>query len=134
VAAGRAVRLGGVGARARTRVAGAGDVALIRGRADLGVGASAHSALAGVGLRAGVAVAAGRAVGRRGVGAGTGRGVAGARYVALIRGRADLGVGASAHSALAFPTLRAGVPVAAGRAVRLGGVGARARTRVAGAG
>src|SRR5207244_1626475 len=53
------VGLGGVRAGARRRVAGAGLVALVRGRARRRATAHAGAVLAGVGLRAGIPVAAG---------------------------------------------------------------------------
>src|SRR5207244_4160309 len=118
VAAGRAVGRGGVGAGAGRGVAGAGHVALIRGRAGHGVGARAALALAGVALRAGVPVVARRAVGRRHPDA-LARPAAVARraLVAVITGRP---LGGRLPAALPRHTaaLRAAVPRHAGRAVR----------------
>src|SRR5439155_15320037 len=70
VVAGRPVWPVGVGAGAASRVADAGDVALIEGGADDGVRPHAGAGLAGVGLGAGIAVGAGGAVRRGRVGAG----------------------------------------------------------------
>src|SRR5262249_4550623 len=86
VVAGRAVGVGGVGAGAGGRVAGAGVVALVEGGADDRIGRRAGAGLAGVALRAGVAVVAGHAVGLARVRARTGGGVAGAGVVTLVEG------------------------------------------------
>jgi len=101
VVAGGTIRPGGIGASAGGGIAGAGDVALVGGRADDGVAAGADPALAGVGLRAGVAVVAGGTITLRGVGAQAGGRVAGAGVVTLIGGRADDGIVGDAYPALA---------------------------------
>src|SRR5262249_21762866 len=82
------------GAVAGARIADAGIVALVGGRADDGVGAHAGAALAGVGLRAGVAVGTRDAIGLGRIGAGAGGGRADAGIVALVARGADHGVGA----------------------------------------
>src|SRR5205823_3383850 len=66
-----------------------------------------------------------------GVRARAGRRVARPRVVTLVGCGADDGVPARAHAALAGVGPRAGVPIGAGAAVGLGGVRARAGTRVA---
>src|SRR5207248_658893 len=88
----RAVRLSRVRAEARGRIAGACDVALIRGRTGDGVAARAGSRLTGIRLGTRVAIVTGRAVGLVRVGAEAGARIACTRDVALIRGRADDGV------------------------------------------
>src|SRR5439155_452796 len=79
-------------------------------------------------------VVAGRAVGLVRGGAGAARRITGAGDVALIERGADDGVRPHARAGLAGVALRTGVPVRAGAAVRLGGVGAGAARRIAGTG
>src|SRR5207253_1170528 len=134
VVAGGVVRLGGVGAGAGGGVAGPDVVTLILGRAGDGVRARARAGLAGVAAGARVAVVAGGAIGPGGVGADTGRRVAGARVVALVLGVTDDRRAGDAGAAFAGVDGGARVAVVAGGAVRLGGVGAYPRRRVAGAG
>src|SRR5207253_1760412 len=129
VVAGRAVRLGGVGAGA-VAVAGAGLMALVGSRAGEGR-AAARAARADIVPGARVAVVAGRAVRLGGVGAGA-VAVAGAGLMALVGRRAGEGRAAARPSPAVFRS-GARVAVVAGRAVRLGGVGAGA-VAVAGAG
>src|SRR5439155_576141 len=131
VVAGGSVRAGRIRAFTGRRIAGARVVALVLGGADDGVAAGARAALAGVGLRAGGAVGARRRVRLGGVGAG-GVAVAGAGLAAVVGRRAGEGR-AAARAARADIVLGARVAVVAGRAVRLGGVGAGA-VAVAGAG
>src|SRR5262249_44462964 len=134
VGAGAAVRLGRVRAGAVRRIAGAGVVALVEGRADDGVRPDAGGAPGRVGLRAGVAVGAGAAVRLGRVRAGAVRRIAGAGVVALVEGGADDGVRPDAGAGLAGVGLGAGVAVGAGAAVGLGRVRAGAVRRIAGAG
>src|SRR5207247_660453 len=110
---------GRVRGRPRGGRTGAGSVGLGVGGADDGVAAGADPALAGVGLRAGIAVAAGAAIGLRRVRARPCGGRTGAGSVALVGGGAEDGVAAGADPALTGVGLRAGVPVAARRPVRL---------------
>src|SRR5205823_5119277 len=133
VVAGAAVGLGGVRARAGTRVARPRVVTLVGCGADDGVPAHAHAALAGIRPRAGVAIAAGAAVGLGGVRARAGTRVARARVVTLVGRGADDRVRARARTHLARVGPRAGVAVVARASVGLDGVRARARGRVAGA-
>src|SRR5439155_197312 len=131
IAAGAAVGLGGVRARAGTRVARPRVVTLVGRGADDGVPARAHTHLARVGLRAGVPVVAGAAVGlESGRAPGRGR-VARPGVVALVGRGADDGVPARARALLSRVDLGVGVAVVAGVAVGLGGVRARAGSRVA---
>src|SRR5207244_233078 len=113
---------------------GAGDVALVGGRADDRVAAGAEPALAGVGLRAGVAVVAGGTIGLGRVRARARGGSAGAGGVGLIGGGAGDGGAARAHAPLAGVGLGAAIAVAAGRAVGLGRVRAGAASGITGAG
>src|SRR5439155_1203672 len=129
VVAGRAVRLGGVGAGA-VAVAGAGLVALVGRRAGEGR-AGAGPGRADVVLRAGGAVVARRPVRLAGGGAGA-VAIARAALAALVGRRTGEGR-AGARAARADVILRAGVAVVARRPVRLAGVGAGA-VAVAGAG
>src|SRR5207249_4478892 len=131
VVAGAAVGLGGVRARAGTRVARPRVVTLVGCGADDGVPAHAHAALAGIRPRAGVAIAAGAAVGLGGVRARAGTRVARPRVVTLVGCGADDGVPARAHATLAGVRPLPGALPVSGAAVGLGGVRARAGTRVA---
>src|SRR5207253_1375109 len=134
VVAGGVVRLGGVGAGAGGGVAGPDVVTLILGRAGDGVRAGARAGLAGVAAGARVAVVAGGAVGPGGVGADPRRRVAGAGVVALVLGVTDDRRAGEAGAAFTGVGDGARVAVVAGGAVRLGGVGAGAGRRGAGAG
>src|SRR5438093_1214881 len=134
VVAGGGVGPGGVAARPRRGVAGAGGVTLVGGRAHDRIRARAGAGLTGVGLRAGVAVVAGGAVGLGGIAAGARRGIAGAGGVALIGGRAHDGIRAHAGARDTAVGPRAGAAVVARRAIGLGGIAARSRRGVAGAG
>src|SRR4029078_3090375 len=100
------LRLEWVGAHARDRAAGAGDVAGVERRADDG-GAHAVSGLTGIRLRAGAPVAAGGAVGLRGVRADARARVARAHEVAGIARGAHDGIRSHAHAPLAGVGLRA---------------------------
>src|SRR5207249_4326289 len=131
VVAGAAVGLRGVRARAGTRVARPRVVTLVGCGADDGVPAHAHATLAGVGPRAGVPIGAGAAVGLGGVRARAGPRVARPRVVTRVGRSADDGVPAHARSGLARVRPRSPARRAAGPAVGLGGVRARAGTRVA---
>src|SRR5262249_52558902 len=123
-----------VRAFARRRVAGAGHMALVRGRTGLGVAACAGTGLTGIGLGAGVAVAARGAVRRSRAGALAGAGVAGAGHMALARGRTSLWVAHRARPTLTgIVPLPGALPIARG-AVSRSRVRAFARRRVAGAG
>jgi len=93
----------------------------------------ADTVLAGVALRAGVAVAAARPVGGVGRAAHAARRVAGARGVALVERRAHDRVAPDARAGAAGVGPRAGVAVAAARAVVVRVLG-RARHGVAGVG
>src|SRR5439155_1277773 len=134
VVAGRPVGLGGIGAGAGRRVAGAGVVALVLRRAGGGVRGGGGARLAGVAPGAGVAVVAGGAVGPGGVGADPRRRVAGAGVVALVLGVTDDRRAGEAGAAFTGVGDGARVAVVTGGAVRLGGIGADPRRRVAGAG
>src|SRR5439155_594164 len=129
VVAGRAVRLGGVGAGA-VAVAGAGLVALVGRRAGEGR-AAAGPRRADVVDRKSVVYGASRPVRLGGVGVGAGA-VAGSGLVALDGLHTCLGF-ARARPRRADVVLGARGAVVAGRPVRLGGVGAGA-VAVAGAG
>src|SRR5207237_1144578 len=131
VVAGAAVGLGGVRARAGTRVARPRVVTLVGCGADDGVPAHAHAALAGIRPRAGVSIGAGAAVGLGGVRARAGRRVARPRVVTLVGRGADDRVRARARTHLTRVGPRAGVSAAAGAAVGLGGVRAHAGRGVA---
>src|SRR5262249_59130760 len=109
-----------VRAPARRRVAGAGVVALVRGRAHDRVGALADPELAGGGLGAGVPVVARGGVRLGRVRAEAGGVIAGAGRVALIGRAARDGVAAHAGPGLTGVAAGAGVAVGAGGAVRLG--------------
>src|SRR5205823_1630281 len=131
VVARASVGLDGVRACARGRVARPRVVTLVGCWADDGVAARAHAVLAGVGLRAGVVVVARASVGLDRVRARAGGRVARPRVVTLVGHGADDEVAARAHAPLAGVGLRARVADVAGAAVGLGGVRARAGTRVA---
>ncbi len=131
VAAGGAVRRRRVGADARRRVADAGNVALVRGRADDRGAAGARTAGARVPNRAGITIRTRRTVGLRRVRADTRRRVAHTRIVALVRSRADHRVAAYAAPRLAGVGLGTGVRVIARRPIRLRRVRADTRRRVA---
>src|SRR5207249_878159 len=128
--------VGGVGVRAdaRARVANAGDMTLIEGRAEDGVRAGARRSVAGGGGGAGVAVIARGSVGGVRVRADARARVANAGDMTLIEGRAEGGVRAGARPGLAGVGLGAGVAVIARGSV--GGVRVRAdaRARVANTG
>src|SRR5207249_8922550 len=129
VAADTPVGLGGVRAGARRRVAGAGLVALVRGRTRRRATAHAGAVLARVGLGASIPVVAGAPLGLGGVRARPGGRVAGPRVVALVRCRADDRVRARARAHLTRVRLRARVAVVAGAAAALGGARAGAGGR-----
>src|SRR5439155_284894 len=131
IAAGAAVGLGGVRARAGTRVARPRVVTLVGRGADDRLYARAQTHLPGAGPVAGVAVAAGAAVGLGWVRARAGAWVVRPCLAALPGGVAVDSVRARVRTRLARVRLRAGVAVAAGAAVGLGGVRARAGRRVA---
>src|SRR5439155_1470197 len=111
VVAGRAVGRVRVGAGAARRIADAGNVTLIEGRADDRVRSRADARLAGVALRAGIAVGAGATVRLVRVGAGAARRIAGAGIVTLIEGRAHDGVFAPTNTRPAGVGLGAGIAV-----------------------
>src|SRR5439155_784152 len=131
---GGAVGLGGIAAGARRGVAGARGMALIGGRAHDRIRAYAGAPRAVVGLRAGVGVVARRAIGLGGIAAGAGRGIAGAGGMALVGRRAHDRFRAHAGARETAVGLRAAAVVVAGGAVGLGGIAARSRRGVAGAG
>ena len=141
IVAARPVRLGRIGAGAGARIAAARKVALVRRRTAHRRPTPTDPALTGFPGGAGIAIIAGGVIrlGRGGAGAG-GR-VADARIVALIDGRRTGDrIAAGTHPTLAGIGPRAGVPIAAGRAIRHGLAlpgriaGVTGPTRLAGAG
>src|SRR5262249_5673349 len=131
VVAGRAIRLRGIGARARAGIARAHRVTLIAKIASASFAAEARPYLVRVRLRASIAVVAGRAIRLRRIGARARAGIACAHRVTLIAGRAHDWVAADARPYLARVRLRASIAVVAGRAIRLRRIGARARAGIA---
>src|SRR5262249_38094481 len=123
-----------IGADAARRVADAGDVALIEGRADDGVRPDARAGLAGVALRAGIAITAGAPVRLVRVGAEAARRIADAGVVALIERGADDGVRPDARAGLAGVGLGTGIAIGARAAVGDVRIGADAARRIADAG
>ena len=106
-------------------------MALIRRRAYDGIASGTYAGLAGVCLQACIAIAANRAVELRGIGACARRRVADSCRMTLIGRLAYDRVASGACTGLAGIRLQAEVAVVASRAVRLHGVGACSRRRVA---
>ncbi len=123
-----------IGAQTRPRIARAGHVTLIGGRADDRIRTDACACLSAIALRTGVAVSTRAAIRLCRVGAQTRARIARASHVTLIEGGADNGIAANAAAALAAVGLRTGVAVSARAAVRLCRIGAQTRTGIARAG
>src|SRR5262249_18021637 len=121
----------GIRTDARGFIARSGLVTLVRCCADYRVCTRADATLAEIRVGAGGSVGAGRAVRRTGIRTDARGFVERSGLVTLVRCCADYRVCTLADAALAGIRLRAGVSVAAGRAVRSTGIRTDARGFVA---